>query len=76
MPIEVKYKFNETFKRIFLDIWYEWSKPSFTTALEACDKVGNDMIIWLRDTEPKLFEKAYKQALKETGEDIVSGRFD
>ena len=76
MPVKTEWKFNETFKEIFLDIWYELSKPSFTTALEACDKVGNEMIIWLSETNIDLYKKVYAQALKETQEEIMARGLD
>ena len=76
MPVETKWKFNEDFKKIFLDIWHELSPESFNQALEACDRAGNEMIIWLSETNTDLYRKIYPQALKETQEEIVAKRLD
>ena len=76
MPVKTEWKFNETFKEIFLDIWYEKSPEGFNQALEACDKVGNEMIIWLSETNTNLYKKVYAQALKETQEEIMAQGLD
>ena len=74
MPIKVEWKFNENFKGIFLDIWFEKSPESYTQAHEACNELGNEMIIWLSETNSKLYKTIYKQALKETQEEIITQR--
>lgn len=76
MAIPVKWKFHEDFKSIFLDIWFEKSPEGFNQALEACDKVGNEMIVWLSDTNNELYKGIYDQAVKETQEEIVARRLE
>ena len=63
--IPVKWKFNQTFKELFLDIWYEKSPESFNQAHEACNELGNEMIVWLSDTNNKLYGKIYDESRKE-----------
>lgn len=69
--VKVEWKYNEEFKEIFLDIWFEKSPVSFNQAYDACSEIGNDMITWLSETNKKLFDNIYQQALKETKESIV-----
>ena len=74
--VKTEWKFNETFKEIYLDIWFEKSPESYAQAHEACEGYGNEMIIWLSETNNKLDKTIYAQALEETKEEIVAGRLE
>ena len=74
MAVEVSWQFNADFKEAFLGIWFEKSPESYTEALEACDKIGNEMIIWLKTGSFGLYEKLYETSLKEKQEAIMARR--
>ena len=63
--IKTKWKFDAEFKDIFLDLWFDKSPETYSTAFTACDEVGNDMIIWLGETNKELFNNLYKETLGE-----------
>lgn len=75
-PITISWNFNPVFKEILLDIWYEKSKETWTTAYKECKEVGNDMIVWLSNSYPSEFEKIYQQALDEVGQEMIAQRTD
>ena len=74
--VKVRYKFDETFKDMFLGLWFEKSPETYNQAREACDQYGNEMIVWLSETNTDLYRTLYGQTLKETQVEIIDRRLD
>ena len=63
--VVIRYSFDKKFKDIFLDLWYDKNPESYYDAYEACDRVGNDMLIWLSDSNIELYRNLYEETLRE-----------
>ena len=68
----VKWKYNPTYKDIFLDIWFDKNEKSYNEAHETCNQLGNEMIRWLRDTNPDLYDGIHYLTVKEMGAELTS----
>ena len=74
--VKVSYKYDPEFAEIYLNHWYDIDPQSYNLAHKECNEVGNDMITWHQNHDPKLFERIYQDSLKEKSETIMDRRLN
>jgi len=65
------WKYHPVFKDAYLDLWYEKSPITYNQAHEACNRDGDEMITWNKETNPELDRTIYGEAKKETRQAIM-----
>lgn len=53
---------DKDYKDLFLEIWYDISPDTYNTAYEACNEQGLEMLYWLKNANPEVYENLYRRA--------------